>query len=211
MNLLIFGSSITWGAWDKEGGWAQRLKSFCDSKAIDTNFDNYTAVYCLGVSGDKTTDLLERFDTEVKARIDEGEKTLILIEIGINDSRFVLEENQHRVSPEEYRQNLLKLIEKSKHHGADLVFVGLTPVDDSKVDPTTWTPGKSYRLEFVKQYEEILKEVAKEQNSPFIEIMSTFMEGDYKGLFVDGLHPNSAGHQIMYEEVKKYLLEKQII
>lgn len=146
-----------------------------------------------------------------KARIDEEEKTLILIEIGINDSQFVLTGNQHRISPDEYKQNLLKLIESSKQNGADLIFVGLTPVDDSRVDPTPWTPGKSYRLEFVKQYEEILKEVAREQNIPFVEIMSKFMEKDYKNLFVDGLHPNLVGHQIMYEEVKKYLEEKQIL
>lgn len=211
MNMLIFGSSITWGAWDKQGGWAQRLKDFCDNKATETNFDNYTAVYCLGVSGDNTIDLLERFDTEVKARIDEEEKTLILIEIGINDSQFVLQENQHRVSPEDYRQNLIKLVEKSKQHGADLILVGLTPVDDSKVDPTPWTPGKSYRLEFVKQYEDTLMQVANEQNIPFIKIMDRFLEKDYKNLLVDGLHPNTEGHQIMYEEVKKYLTEKSIL
>lgn len=92
MNLLIFGSSITWGAWDKQGGWVQRLKSVCDNKASESNYDNYTAVYCLGVSGDNTEDLLARFDTEVKARIDEEEKTLLLIEIGINDSQYVLDE-----------------------------------------------------------------------------------------------------------------------
>lgn len=211
MNLLIFGSSITWGAWDQQGGWAQRLKNFCDNKASESDFDNYTAVYCLGVSGDNTVDLLARFDTEVNARIDEEEKTLLLIEIGINDSQYVLDENKHRISPEEYRENLLKLIEKSKQYQAGLIFVGLTPVDDSKVDPTPWTPGKSYRLEFVEKYEKILKEVSQEQNIPFIEIMSKFKGKDYKNLLTDGLHPNTEGHQIMYEVTKEYLLEKGLI
>lgn len=210
MNLLIFGSSITWGAWDKEGGWAQRLKNFADDKASSSKFENYTAVYCLGVSGDKTTDLLERFDTEVKARIDEEEKTLILIEIGINDSQYLLEEKEHRVSPDEYRLNLTTLVGKSKQHGADLILVGLTPVD-SRVDPTPWTPGKSYRLEFVKKYEEILKQVSNEQNTPFIELISKFPEEQYKDLLVDGLHPSTKGHEIIYEEVKRYLVEKKLI
>lgn len=211
MNLLIFGSSITWGAWDKQGGWAQRLKSFCDNKASESDYDNYTAVYCLGVSGDNTVDLLARFDTEVKARIDEEEKTLIIIEIGINDSQYVLDENKHRVSPEEYRNNLLRLIEKSIQHQADLIFAGLTPVDDSKVDPTPWTPGKSYRLEFVEKYEKILKEVSQEQNVPFIENMSKFKEKGCKNLLTDGLHPNTEGHQVMYEVAKEYLSEKGLI
>lgn len=204
MNLLIFGSSITWGAWDEQGGWAQRLKHDCDIKAIQSGFDNYTAVYCLGVSGDKTTDLLERFDTEVKARINEEEKTLILIEIGINDSQYLLEEKQHRVSQEQYGQNLASLIEKSKKYRADLIFIGLTPVD-SRVDPTPWTPDKSYKLDFVKQYEEVLKKVSTENNIPFIEIMSKFPPEQYTNLLTDGLHPSTDGHKIIYDEVKKYL------
>lgn len=210
MNLLIFGSSITWGAWDREGGWAQRLKSFCDSKAVETNYDNYTAVYCLGVSGDNTTDLLKRFDTEVKARQDEEEDMLILIEIGVNDSQFVLDENRHRVTPEEYRKNLLTLVNKSKQYNASLIFVGLTPVD-SRVDPTPWTPGKTYRLEFVKKYEEVLRGVSQEQQIPFVELMSKFPKDKYQELLTDGLHPSTEGHRIIYEEVKDYLEQKQLI
>lgn len=210
MNLLIFGSSITWGAWDKEGGWAHRIKNYCDNKAVESNYDNYVAVYCLGVSGDNTVDLLERFNTEVKARIDEGEKTLILIEIGINDSQCFLADSTHRVSPEEYKRNLLKLAEASKQQGADLIFVGLTPVD-KRVDPIPWKPDYSYRLEFVQRYDEILKEVSREQNIPFVDLLSKFPESKYQDLLIDGLHPSTEGHQIMYNEVKSFLQQKGLI
>lgn len=211
MNLLIFGSSITWGAWDDEGGWAQRIKIFADKKAVTLNYDNYTAVYCLGVSGDNTEDLLQRFDTEVKARLDEEAKTLVIIEIGINDSQYILSENQHRVSPKKYKENLLALAQKAKQHKADIIFVGLTPVDDSRVDPIPWKPESSYKLEFVQKYEEILKEVCKEQKLPFVELMGKFMDNNFKVLLTDGLHPNTEGHKVMYEEVKKYLQEKSLI
>lgn len=210
MNILIFGSSITWGAWDIEGGWAQRLKSFCDNKAIATNFEMYNAVYCLGISGDKSTDLLERFESEIKARIDEDEKTLILVEIGINDSQFLLKENKHRVSPEEYKENIIRLIEITKELHVDLIFIGLTPVD-KRVDPTPWTPGKTYRLEFIKQYDEILRNVSEEYNIPHIKLIIKFPKDEYQNLLNDGLHPSTAGHKIMYEEVKKYLTEQGLI
>jgi len=26
VNILVFGDSITYGAWDEEGGWVQRLR-----------------------------------------------------------------------------------------------------------------------------------------------------------------------------------------
>lgn len=207
MILLIFGASITWGAWDKEGGWAQRIKRDADNKAISGDLRNYTSVYCLGISGDNTFDLLERFDLEVKARIDPEEKTLILISIGINDSQYVLAENKHRVSLEEYKNNLLRLIEKSQNYNADLILVGLTPVD-KRVDPIPWKAGHSYRLEYVKKFNAIIKEVAQEKNVPFVEVLNKFAEEDLNNLLADGLHPTTEGHEIIYKEVKRLLTEK---
>ena len=38
-RILIFGDSITYGAWDKEGGWVQRLRKFLDERNLtDPNF-----------------------------------------------------------------------------------------------------------------------------------------------------------------------------
>lgn len=210
-KILIFGSSITWGAWDKEGGWAQRLKKLCDQRAFELDFEDYDSVYCLGVCGDKTTELLKRFDIEVEARLDdEDSKRFILIEIGINDSQYLLEEKKHRTLPEEYKANLLKLIEKTKQYHANLIFVGLTPVDN-RVDPIPWALSKSYRLEFVKQYEQILKEVCQEQNIPIIAVLDKFLVNDYQKLLEDGVHPNSLGHELIFKEVKDYLIKNKIL
>lgn len=211
MHIIIFGSSITWGAWDKEGGWAQRIKSLADKKAAESNYnDEYTTVYCLGVSGDNTEDLLRRYEIELKARLSEDEKNLVLIEIGINDSQFILNENKHRVSKEDYRENLLKLSEITKSQGANLIFVGLTPVD-SRVDPIPWKQSATYRLDFIKKYDSILKDVCEEQNLPFIELLSKFDNKDYQNLLTDGLHPSTEGHKIMFEEVKNYLESKNLL
>lgn len=211
MHILIFGSSITWGAWDEAGGWAQRLKSLADKKAAESNYnDEYTTVYCLGVSGDNTDDLLRRFETELKARLGENEKTLVLIEIGINDSQFILSEDEHSVPKEQYRNNLLKLHEITKLQGADIVFVGLTPVD-SRVDPIPWKQSASYRLNFVEEYDSIIRDVCQQQNIPFIELLSKFDSNEYQTLLTDGLHPSTEGHKIMFEEVKRYLESKNLL
>jgi lysophospholipase L1-like esterase len=205
VNILIFGSSITWGAWDSEGGWAQRIKKYADDKAASQYYNSYTAVYCLGVSGDNSSGLLKRFETEIKARLDDQEKTLILVEIGINDSQYVLADKKHQVSKDHYIQNIIKLIDQAKNLEASIVFVGLTPVDDTKVDPIPWKPSCSYRLKPVQEYEKILKNVCENQKIPFIEVMNKFIDSNYKDLLVDGLHPNSNGHKVIFEEVKKCL------
>jgi len=62
MSILVFGDSITWGTADFEhGGWVTRL-------FIELGRDFEIDVYNLGVSGDKTPDLLERFESESKSR-----------------------------------------------------------------------------------------------------------------------------------------------
>lgn len=211
MHILIFGSSITWGAWDEAGGWAHRIKTLADKKTAKSNHNcEYTTVYCLGVSGDTTEDLLQRFETEVKARLDENEKTTVLIEIGINDSQYIPAEKQHLVSKEKYNANLLLLSEITKSLGVDLIFVGLTPVD-SRADPIPWKQSASYKLNFVKEYDSIIKEVCKKQNIPFIELLSKFDTKNYQNLLTDGLHPSTSGHKIIFEEVKNYLKSKKIL
>ena len=49
MNLLIFGCSITWGAWDKKGGWAQRIKNFADRSTSRHNREAYSSFYKIDI------------------------------------------------------------------------------------------------------------------------------------------------------------------
>ena len=80
-HVLIFGDSITYGAWDREGGWAKRLRSFLDEKQLSDSNIFYTT-YNLGISGENTDDLLKRIDSEIKPRLDESEETVIIFAIG---------------------------------------------------------------------------------------------------------------------------------
>ncbi len=76
MVICIFGDSITWGAFDyKNGGWVGRLRNYFEEK------DEEIEVYNLGVAGNKTKDLLARFENEVKVR----KVDVIVFAIGIND------------------------------------------------------------------------------------------------------------------------------
>jgi len=68
-HILVFGTSTTYGAWDSEGGWVARLRKFLDEKTISSNYKSEGLIYNLGVSGDKTEDVLKRFEPETKARL----------------------------------------------------------------------------------------------------------------------------------------------
>ncbi len=207
MRILIFGDSITYGTWDRKGGWTARLRKFLDEKTLNEE-DFYCLIYNLGVSGDTTDDLLERFEFETKQRIKEKEDTTIIFSIGGNDATFNNTKNQCQISQEKFRENIQKLIKLAEKYAAKILFVGLLPADESKTTPIHWAPDKSYKNEHIIQYDEIIESICQKNNIPFIDIFKEFINSDYKNLLEDGQHPNSVGHQKIFEIVKEFLVEK---
>ncbi len=205
MKILVFGDSIVWGAFDSEGGgWVERLKLYMRAKGdID--------VYNLGISGGKTPGLLERLESETKVRIEEDEETIIVFAIGINDSYFVHSKNSLIVPPEQFKENIQRLIDLAQKFSSKIIFVGLTLVDESKTTPIPWNTDKSYKNENIKKYNEIIKSICKDKNTYFVEIFDKWLQSDYQTLLEDGLHPNSKGHQKIFETVRGYLIQNKII
>jgi len=206
----VFGDSITYGAWDKEGGWVSRLKKFLHEKTLSDPQHKYL-VYNLGVSGHTAEDLLKRFEFETKQRIKEGEETIVIFNIGINDSQFIHSKKDLRFHPEEFKSNLQKLVKLAKKFSSKIIFVGLNPVDESKADPIPWSPDKSYKNEYIRRFNEIIKSVCKENEVYFIEIFEELIKMSYLNLLEDGLHLNSKGHEIVFEMVKESLIKNRII
>lgn len=210
MRILVFGTSITFGAWDRKGGWVERLKNFFIKKFLsDKNF-RYL-VYNLGISGDTTEDLLERFEFEAKQRLKEGEETIVIFEIGGNDSQFIHSQNSLRILPEKFRQNIQNLINLAKKFSSKIIFIGHSPVDETKTTPIPWNRDKSYKNENVSKYNEIIKSVCQENNVYFIEIFEKLSKLGYQNLLEDGLHSNSKGHQKIFETIKDFLIKNKII
>ena len=102
-------------------------------------------------------------------------------------------------------------MKKSKKFSSKIIFLGLTPVDDSKVNPMPWAPETSYKNENVKKFNEEIKSFCKEENFDFIEIFENLSKKDYKSLLEDGAHPNTKGHEEMFVIVKEFLEKKKII
>jgi len=209
-QILIFGDSITYGAWDKEGGWVQRLRRFLDEKNL-TSPDFYFVVYNLGISGDTSEDLLERFEFETKQRLKEHKETIVAFAIGINDSQFVHSEGDHRVPIEKFKNNLQELIKLAQKFSLKIIFVGLTPVDEKRTTPIPWDSDKFYKNEYIEKYNQVIKKVCEENKIYFIEIFEKFKATGYQQLLEDGLHPNSKGHKRIFEIVKDFLIKNNLI
>ncbi len=205
MRVLIFGASITQGFWDTEGGWVGRLRQYYDEKYIaDMTLDQPT-IFNLGISANKASDVLERFEGETNSRQQrsKGRKhdLAIVIAVGTNDA--VLENGVPWSSVDQYETNLKKLIQVARKYTARIMIVGLASCDESKTMPVSWDSAISYKNESISEIENIMKKVASESSLPFVPIFNAFKEKDIQvGLLADGLHPNNKGHEFIFNLVK---------
>ncbi len=206
-RILIFGDSIAHGAWDTaRGGWADRLKSFCMERGLKNAELDYS-VYNLGISGDNSNDLLERIEFEIKQRMKSREETIIVISIGVNDSQI----GKIGVNVKLFKSNVEKLCDVLPKFSSEIIFIGLNPIDNLKTNPIPWDKKMFYTNERVENYNNITKSVCKEKQVYFIDIFNEFSKTGYKKLLEDGLHPNSKGHQKMFEIVRDFLMEEGIV
>lgn len=212
--ILAFGTSTTYGAWDIEGGWVQRLRRYLDEKQL-TDPELYYLVYNLGISGDTSEDILQRLGSDTKPRIkqlDEGEDLIIILSCGINDSKHDNKLNKNKIPLEKYSDNIKKIIKVAKTYTPKVIFVGNKPVDDSRVNPIPWRPGHSYRSDLVEMYDSEASRICKQNNVPFCDVYNLFQkEKKYESLLQDGVHPTSKGHEVIYNIVKNFLIKNKII
>jgi len=202
MNICVFGDSIVWGAYDPEnGGWATLLRNYFESADSPPYFREAgdVEVYNCGVSGDKTEDLLKRFEVEAQAR----EPNLIIFAIGINDSPILLSSNQRRVSDENFKNNIFKLHTHSSKFTQQIIFVGFTPIDDGKTSP--WDDEKAYRQEGASHFDQIIQKYCDDNKLIYIPLQEVLSKKD----LYDGLHPNTEGHRKIFEIIKP-VVEKML-
>ncbi len=199
-HVVVFGDSLIYGAWDKEGGWVQRLRRYLDKRVVGSDFKLDFMVYNLGLSGETTETLLARFNQEVKPRLSEEEENLIIFAVGINDSEFFHKNNCFMISEDRFKANLRELIAQAKKYTDKIVFVGFTPVDEAKVDPIPWLPDYSYRNKDVERYNELLKAVCQKQGILLIDLLPDLGK-DFKRYLVDGVHLNNEGHKILFKKI----------
>jgi lysophospholipase L1-like esterase len=214
--ILLAGDSITYGFWDSEGGWAGRLRTFLDSRVLSAsdpatlNSTRYIAVYNLGIPGDTSRGLKARFEQETAPRLNDEQETISIIAIGTNDSALLNNTQSHQIPLEETKANLTFLIQSAKKLGK-VAVLGLPLVDEKRTDPIYWKEDYSYKNEYLKIYNDAIKEVAGVENTEFLDIFEMMKDMETPHLLEDGIHPNSQGHQWMFETIKAFLTANKFI
>lgn len=200
MRLLIFGASTAQGYWDSQGGWADRLKHYYDNLQMQDFDKEQPKVMNLGISGDQTSNLLNRMENEAKAR--ENEKGIaIVLTVGSNNAAIRDGKEQ---SAEDYAADLSKLLPIAKSLTSQVLFVGFPSVNESKTTPVSWS-NTHFKNDRIKLFEDTAKSACDEFGVPFVAVFQTMKDQADKGAEMqahDGLHPNDSGHKLIFELVR---------
>ncbi len=202
-DIFFLGDSITYGEWDEQGGWVQRLRAPLDQAYVQGKGVK-SRVYNLGITGNTSQDLLRRLDTEVGARFNKAAETFIVIAIGMNDTHMMMPENTPFSTPEEFGRNLGLLIGAARKFTRKIALVGLNPIEQQKTDPLPWNTAKAYRTDRVRVFNTIIEKMAAEEELFFVDIWKDWALLDHKTLLCDGLHPNGDGHRRIASRVAAF-------
>lgn len=201
MNVLIFGDSITHGQYDSQGGWANRLTADEFAQKTQNPDKEINYIYNLGIGGDTTRSVIRRMLSEISARKWSSETQFALvIAIGVNDT-LMYRDSAPVSTPKKYAEEIRHLLATAQEITDKILFVGLTPVEDKKFDDGLYVSKRN------GEFEAVLRMIAAEHQVPMVRLFELFQADMSIGrqLFLDGLHPNDEGHDLIYQEVKPAL------
>lgn len=197
MKIVVFGDSISWGAFDGEQWWrVERLKA----KWFEEWF--HFSVYNYSISGNTTEGILRQLDSSIETllRIEPGE-IICIFAIWSNDASLWNSTWNHSVEADIFTENIQLLIKKAKKYTSRILFVSSLYADESLTVPVHRDNRYSYKNNEFATYMSIVKAFCDTAWVEFLDIQWVLSVQD----LLDGLHPNAEGHRKVFKSVYKYL------
>lgn len=209
MRVLVFGASTIQGYWDSQGGWTERLRNYYDHLQMEAFkredfLHEEPKVMNLGISGDGVAELLKRIEPESLAR-QNVKGVSFVISIGTNSAALI--NGKEITTPEAFQNDLEKIIDIARKFSGKIMLVGLPAVDESKTNPIAWADMR-FQNDRISEFESASKELAEKLSLPFVPVHPQFLRAADKRDVLqahDGLHPNDAGHQLIFKLVRPEL------
>jgi lysophospholipase L1-like esterase len=202
VNIICFGDSITYGYQLKQG-WPDCLKDLLNKKDVANR------VYNLGIPSETTKDLLNRFENELKPRLSNKRKNIVIFAFGANDSAIIKEDNSYLVPIQDYVLNLKQMINTVLTLNPDSIvyLLGITKVNDIILasDPND---NQIRSNQQVIEYNNALDGIAKfyyslNESGKVVFIDTSELPDSYIGN--DGLHLTQNGEFFLGEQILKAL------
>jgi lysophospholipase L1-like esterase len=199
VTIVCIGDSIVEGEGDESGqsGWAGRLQQ----RLLKGKHVGECRVYNLGMGMETSVDLLHRFFSEVLYR----NPDIIILQAAHGDSRSML----NNEGAEEFEigkgarmrtyRRLFTVLSQSKKK---VLILGLNPLC---MNPA-WLKAIPQRADHVESTNKGMKKLCAEYHLPFLDPRDIFKGKILKEYYVDGLHPNAKGYDLMFVHIHQKLL-----
>lgn len=176
--------------------WAKKFKDYAESHFDCTVTNN-------GCTGTRIQFVINNFETLV-----DDEDDIIICTIGTNNRNQYFKDGPKRERDEmlrEFYDNILKLYDKFKETGKDVIFVANIPAsaENEKDGPDYW------RILNMNDINDLYMKASVECGFPLISMYSLFIEDcerrgvNFESLLSDGLHPNDEGYDVMFRLLMK--------
>ena len=133
-----------------------------------------------GVSGSTTSSGLDRLKWHLKKKTD-----VLVLELGANDGL-------RGIKVSESKKNLKSITQFAKEKGIKVLLLGVL------MPP-------NYGSKYVKEFESMYKDLAKEEKIPFLPFVLEKVAGRPELNLADGIHPNAKGQEIVAQDVAAFL------
>jgi lysophospholipase L1-like esterase len=203
LKLVAFGDSLIYGFGDGVGGgWVERLRR---QWMLPESAGH--VLYNLGVRGDRTYQVAQRLENEFRHRGELRNRVpdAIILSVGLNDSARVQSFTGRSYTDFEHFKTVLDNLLNLSQLLCPVIFVGMVPVDESKMpfqDCLYYSHADQYR------YKEATKLACELRGIPYLDIFDKWLaRGNIwcsSCLTSDGLHPNAAGYQSLFEDVTSW-------
>ncbi|HEY9622658.1 MAG TPA: GDSL-type esterase/lipase family protein [Crinalium sp.] len=203
LRVVALGDSLIYGFGDPEGGgWVERLRR---RWMLPTSPGH--VMYNLGIRGDGVKQVSQRLEDEFRNRGELRHRVpdVIILSVGVNDSaRLGRPYGRNFTEFNEFENDLAELLDQAQRL-CSVLFVGMTPVDESRMPFSNFL---YYNHADQHQYKEATRLACIERQIPYLDVFDLWLgrgESWWRSrLCADGLHPNTAGYASLMQDVLEW-------
>ncbi|MBD2091178.1 G-D-S-L family lipolytic protein [Microcoleus sp. FACHB-1515] len=197
LRIIALGDSLIYGFGDLEGGgWVERLRR----QWMQPDSAGH-AVYNLGIRGDRVGQVAQRLEAEFRNRgeLRHRQPDLIILSVGVNDSARLGSPNARNFTEFSlFQADLTHLLDRACQL-CPVLFVGMTPVDESRMpfaEALYYSHADQYR------YKEATRLACAARKIPYLDVFEQWLRHDdwRSRLSADGLHPNVKGYTALLQD-----------
>lgn len=197
LRIVALGDSLIYGFGDLEGGgWVERLRR----QWMQPDSAGH-AVYNLGIRGDRVGQVACRLEAEFRNRgeLRHRQPDLIILSVGVNDSARLGSPNARNFTEFSlFQADLTHLLDRACQL-CPVLFVGMTPVDESRMpfsEALYYSHSDQYR------YKEATRLACAARRIPYLDVFEQWLrQDDWRSrLCADGLHPNAKGYAALLQD-----------